>query len=81
MKIAIISGSHRDPSQSEKVARHIETALQQKHGVDTWLYVLARNPLPLWDQSLWEDDPEWNERLSPIRKQPAIRRRVEEWLP
>jgi NAD(P)H-dependent FMN reductase len=39
--------------------------------VDTWLYVLARNPLPLWDQSLWEDDPEWNERLSPIRKQLA----------
>ena len=71
MKIAIISGSHRDPSQSEKVARHIETTLQKKHGVDTWLYVLARNPLPLWDQSLWEDDPEWNERLSPIRKQLA----------
>ena len=69
MKIAIISGSHRDPSQSEKVARHIETTLQQKHGVDTRLYVLARNPLPLWDQSLWADDPEWNERLSPIRKQ------------
>ena len=37
--------------------------------MDTWLYVLARNPLPLWDQSLWEDDPEWNERLSLIRKQ------------
>ena len=71
MKIAIISGSHRDPSQSEKVAHHIETTLQQKHGVYTWLYVLARNPLPLWDQSLWEDDPEWNERLSPIRKQLA----------
>jgi NAD(P)H-dependent FMN reductase len=69
VKIAIISGSHRDSSQSEKVARHIETNLQQKHGVDTWLYVLARNPLPLWDQSLWEDDPDWNERLSPIRKQ------------
>jgi NAD(P)H-dependent FMN reductase len=71
VKIAIISGSHRDPSQSEKVARHIETTLQQNHGVDTWLYALARNPLPLWDQSLWEDDPEWNERLSPIRKQLA----------
>ena len=69
MKIAIISGSHRDSSQSEKVARHIETTLQQEHRVDTWLYALARNPLPLWDQSLWEDDPEWNERLSPIRKQ------------
>ena len=69
MKIAIISGSHRNPSQSEKVARHIEKTLQQEQGVDTWLYTLADNPLPLWDQSLWEDNPEWNERLAPIREQ------------
>lgn len=69
MKITIISGSHRKPSQSEKVARHIEQTLQQEHGVDTWLYPLADNPLPLWDQSLWEDNPEWNQRLAPIREQ------------
>ncbi len=68
MKISIVSGSHRDPSQSEKVARHVESALQQQ-SVDTWLYVLANNPLPLWDQGLWEDNPEWNERLAPIREQ------------
>ena len=67
MKISIISGSHRNPSQSEKVARHIEKTLQQEHGVETWLYTLADNPLPLWDQSLWEDNPEWNQRLAPIR--------------
>ena len=69
MKITIISGSHRNPSQSEKVARYIEKILQQEHGLDTWLYALADNPLPLWDQSLWEDNPEWNERLAPIREQ------------
>lgn len=69
MKISIISGSHRNPSQSEKVARHIEKTLQQEQGVDTWLYTLADNPLPLWDQSLWEDNPEWKERLAPIREQ------------
>ncbi|MGD2052824.1 MAG: NAD(P)H-dependent oxidoreductase [Gammaproteobacteria bacterium] len=69
MKIAIISGSHRDPSQSEKVARHIEKTLQEDHGVETWLYALANNPLPLWDQSLWEDSPEWDRRLAPIRQQ------------
>ena len=68
MKITIISGSHRDPSQSEKVARYVATALQRQ-GVETWLYTLANNPLPLWDQSLWEDNPEWNERLAPIREQ------------
>jgi NAD(P)H-dependent FMN reductase len=72
MKIAIISGSHRNPSQSEKVARHIERTLQAEHpGMETWLYALADNPLPLWDQTLWEDNPEWNARLEPLRAQLA----------
>ena len=71
MKIAIISGSHRDPSQSEKVARHVERTLQKEHGLDTWLYLLADNPLPLWDQSLWEDSAEWNARLAPLKEQLA----------
>ena len=69
MKITIISGSHRNPSQSEKVARHIEQTLQQEHGVDAWLFALADNPLPLWDQTLWEDSPQWKKRLAPIREQ------------
>jgi NAD(P)H-dependent FMN reductase len=70
MKIAIISGSHRNPSQSEKVARYIESTLQAEHpDMDTWLYTLADNPLPLWDQTLWEDNPEWNTRLAPLREQ------------
>jgi NAD(P)H-dependent FMN reductase len=69
VKISIISGSHRNPSQSEKLARHVEKTLQQEHGVETWLYTLADNPLPLWDQSLWENNPEWNQRLAPIREQ------------
>jgi NAD(P)H-dependent FMN reductase len=71
VKITIISGSHRNPSQSEKVARHIEKTLQQEYGVETWLYALADNPLPLWDQSLWEDSTEWNQRLAPIKQQLA----------
>jgi len=69
VKISIISGSHRNPSQSEKVARHIEKTLQQEQGVDTWLYALADNPLPLWDQTIWEDDPQWKDLLAPIREQ------------
>jgi len=72
MKITIISGSHRNPSQSEKVARHIERTLQAEHpGVETWLFTLADNPLPLWDQTLWEDNPEWIARLAPLREQLA----------
>jgi NAD(P)H-dependent FMN reductase len=70
MKISIISGSHRNPSQSEKVARYIEQTLQAEHpGTETWLYTLADNPLPLWDQTLWEDSAEWNERLAPLKQE------------
>ena len=70
MKISIISGSHRNPSQSEKVARYLEETLGKDFDdVEPWVYALADNPLPLWDQTLWEDNEEWNQRLAPIRKQ------------
>ena len=70
MKIGIISGSHRNPSQSEKVARYMENVLSESFDdVDPWVYALADNPLPLWDQTLWEDNEEWNQRLAPLKKQ------------
>jgi NAD(P)H-dependent FMN reductase len=70
MKIAIISGSHRKNSQSAKVARFIQKTLQDQQFCDeTWLYSLADNPLPLWDESIWEGDPTWQERMTPIHTQ------------
>lgn len=70
MNIGIISGSHRNPSQSEKVARYIEKTLKNEFAeIEPWLFTLADNPLPLWDQTLWEDNEEWNQRLAPIKKQ------------
>jgi NAD(P)H-dependent FMN reductase len=70
MKISIISGSHRNPSQSEKVARHLEKTLAADFGdIEPWVFALADNPLPLWDQTLWEDNEEWNQRLAPLKKQ------------
>lgn len=69
MKISIISGSHRNPSQSEKIGKYVETLLKNKFAdIDPFLYTLADNPLPLWDQSVWEDDAAWNERLAPLKK-------------
>jgi len=68
MKIGIISGSHRNPSQSEKVARYMQQQLINQ-GVDTWLFTLADNPLPLWDQSIWENDASWSSRLDPLKKE------------
>lgn len=67
MKIGIISGSHRRSSQSEKVARYINSCLNNKD-IDTWLSLLANNPLPLWDESIWEGDKAWMERLDPLKK-------------
>ena len=70
MKISIISGSHRNPSQSEKIARYIETLLTTDFtDVDPFVYTLADNPLPLWDQSIWESDEIWVKRLAPLKEQ------------
>jgi NAD(P)H-dependent FMN reductase len=70
MKISIISGSHRNPSQSEKVARYLEKTLSNDFDdIEPWVYTLADNPLPLWDQTLWEDNEEWNQRLAPLKQQ------------
>ena len=70
MKITIVSGSHRNPSQSEKIARFIDKTFTAEHDdVESSVYSLADNPLPLWDQTLWEDNEEWNQRLAPLKKQ------------
>ncbi len=70
MKISIISGTHRNPSQSEKVARYLEKTLSNDFDdIEPWVFALADNPLPLWDQTLWEDNEEWNQRLAPLKKQ------------
>ncbi len=70
MKISIISGSHRNPSQSEKVARYIASTLKGEFTeVDPFLYLLADNPLPLWDQSVWDGDERWKERLTDLQEE------------
>ncbi|HEY6131418.1 MAG TPA: NAD(P)H-dependent oxidoreductase [Halioglobus sp.] len=67
MKIGIICGSHRPQSQSGKIARHIErTLLAEGHCDTTWLYDLAGNPLPLWDEGIWNGDEQWQKILAPL---------------
>ena len=68
MKITIISGSHRDPSQSMKVATHIRRTLVET-GISptSEIYSLAGNPLPLWDQGIWDGDASWKAILDPVR--------------
>jgi NAD(P)H-dependent FMN reductase len=68
MKVTIISGSHRDPSQSMKVAKHIQsTLLSSDYCDEAEIFSLAGNPLPLWDQSIWEGSPDWKETLKPMQ--------------
>lgn len=72
MKISIISGSHRKVSQSEKVARYVQRTLEDQGLCDeTWLFSLAGNPLPLWDEGIWEGDADWQDRLQPLSGQLA----------
>ena len=69
MKITIISGSHRQNSQSRKVADHIQaTLLEEKLCDEAEIYSLEGNPLPLWDQGIWEGEEKWETLLAPLRE-------------
>lgn len=67
MKIMLISGSHRENSQSEKVARYIaQSLLDNKQATATEVFSLAGNPLPLWDEGIWQGEAKWQDLLNPL---------------
>lgn len=57
MQIAIVVGSHREGSQSSRVGAYVAKDLVR---IDPTVTVdtidLAGNPLPLWDESVWQGD-------------------------
>jgi NAD(P)H-dependent FMN reductase len=65
MKVAIVSGSHRENSESERVSLFLQQRLSalSAHGS---IVSLAGNPLPLWDESVWAGDERWKELWGPI---------------
>lgn len=65
MKIAVVSGSHRKDSQSERVAVYIAKRLQALK-MESEVIALCNNRLPMWDEGVWGDDPKWREVWSPI---------------
>jgi len=69
MKITIISGSHRENSQSTKVAKHYQKAMLNGICEEAPIIDLANNPLPLWDEGLWNADEKWITLLAPYREQ------------
>jgi NAD(P)H-dependent FMN reductase len=66
MHISLISGSHRQASQTEKVARVIaQSLLDHQQATSTEVLSLAGNPFPLWDEGIWEGDAKWQALLHP----------------
>jgi len=71
MKVTIISGSHRQNSQSMKVAEFMKNTLldqQDCDQVDILDLACSFNsaPIPLWDEGIWRGEPQWLEVLQPI---------------
>ena len=60
MKIGVIVGSHRSDSESAKVGRFLSKALSSADGVSIWSLDLGKTPLPLWDEELWSNGPQWS---------------------
>jgi NAD(P)H-dependent FMN reductase len=68
VKIGIISGSHRNPSQSEKIARYAARQLEASSLCEeVFVFTLADNPLPLWDEGVWEGTEEWETAIGGLR--------------
>ena len=68
MKVIIISGSHRQGSQSARVA----TYLQNRFGalrleVETELMDLAHMDIPIWDEGVSTNDKKWVEKWLPVK--------------
>ena len=59
MQIAIIVGSHRKDSQSAKVARFLADQLTSLGEHSCWICDLGKDPLPLWDEEIGSDAPQW----------------------
>ena len=68
MQIGIVVGSHRTNSQSSRVGEYIAKDLAHiDHAVSVDTIDLAGNPLPLWDESVWQGDSELATLWKPYR--------------
>jgi azobenzene reductase len=69
MHITIVVGSHRHTSNSAKIGSLVsEILLQQSPDLEISTIDLGKNPLPIWDEKVWANDPTWNEILNPYRE-------------
>jgi hypothetical protein len=65
LHVFIVSGSHRPESQSGKVARWLAQDLALR-GATSDLLDLGREPLPMWDEGVWDDTDFWKQHWTPV---------------
>jgi len=58
VNIGIVVGSHRQDSQSAKVAGALSAQLKAR-GHATWVRDLGKDPLPMWDEELGSGEGRW----------------------
>lgn len=69
MHITIIVGSHRQVSNSAKISSLVSEILSaQDPEIQISTIDLGKNPLPIWDEEVWQKTPKWEEILKPYRE-------------
>lgn len=69
MKLTIITGSHRQESESERIGGILKNRVEnQRLFNECELLSLSGNPLPLWDETIFSGDEQWKRLLAPWRK-------------
>ena len=61
MKYAIICGSHRQNSESLNVGYYLKHQIEKNKEDKATILDLASSNIPLWDESIWEGDPKWDQ--------------------
>lgn len=64
MNVTVIAGSHRPQSQSTRISHIIKKHLDPK-AESIEILDLGGNPLPLWDEGVWEKSEKWKEIWHP----------------
>lgn len=69
MKVILISGSHRQGSQSARVAAYLQNRFDAlRLEVETELMDLAHVDIPIWDEGLSNNDKKWVEKWLPVKQ-------------
>ena len=68
-RIVIICGSHRQNSQSRRIANYLKDRCHTLLSSSADIMDIAELSLPLWDQEVWNGGEPWKQLLPPIHAQ------------